>query len=127
MDNWSEFNNISFEALQVSELPGGKFVSEIKQRQISELPEGDLLIKVEWSGLNYKDALSASGHKGITRRFPHTPGIDAAGTVAASMNPEFKTGENVSYRIRPGHEYQWWFRRLYQGSVIVGHKITHLH
>ena len=95
MDNWSEFNNISFEALQVSELPGGKFVSEIKQRQISELPEGDLLIKVEWSGLNYKDALSASGHKGITRRFPHTPGIDAAGTVAASMNPEFKTGENV--------------------------------
>ncbi len=95
MDNWSEFNNIAFEALQVSELPDGKFLSEIKQRHISDLPKGDLLIKVEWSGLNYKDALSASGHKGITRRFPHTPGIDAAGTVAASMNPEFKAGENV--------------------------------
>lgn len=95
MDNWSEFNNLAYEALQVSELPEGKFSSEIKQRHISELPAGDLLIKVEWSGLNYKDALSASGHKGITRRFPHTPGIDAAGIVAASLNPEFVPGENV--------------------------------
>jgi len=95
MDNWSDFNNITFNALQVCELEDGKFSSEIIQRKVSDLPEGDLLIKVAWSGLNYKDALSASGHKGITRRFPHTPGIDAAGTVAASLNPDFNVGEEV--------------------------------
>ena len=95
MDNWSDFNNITFTALQVREQEDGKFSSSIIQRKVSELPEGDVLIKVEWSGLNYKDALSASGHKGITRRFPHTPGIDAAGTVAYSTNPAFVQGEQV--------------------------------
>lgn len=95
MDNWSDFNNITFKALQVREHTDGKFSSEIVERKVNELPEGDLLIRVAWSGLNYKDALSASGHKGITRRFPHTPGIDAAGTIAASMNPGFKAGDEV--------------------------------
>jgi len=48
---------------------------------VAGLPEGELLISVEYSSLNYKDALSAIGHPGVSRKFPHTPGIDAAGRV----------------------------------------------
>ncbi len=59
------------------------------------LPEGDLLLKVHYSSLNYKDALSASGNKGVTRNYPHTPGIDAVGTVVKSDNHLFKTDEKV--------------------------------
>lgn len=51
---------------------------------ISDLPENDVLIRVTHSSLNYKDALSASGNKGVTRSYPHTPGIDAAGEVVES-------------------------------------------
>jgi acrylyl-CoA reductase (NADPH) len=53
------------------------------------------LIRVQYSALNYKDALSANGNKGITKKFPHTPGIDAAGVVEISRNANFATGEEV--------------------------------
>jgi len=59
------------------------------------LPAGDLLIKVAHSSLNYKDALSASCNKGVTRKYPHTPGIDAAGIVAKSENAAFKVNDKV--------------------------------
>lgn len=95
MINLSEFNNISFKTLEISEQTDGKYSPCIRTKNVGELPEGDLLIKVTWSGLNYKDALSASGNKGITKRYPHTPGIDAAGTVVASHNPAFSAGEEV--------------------------------
>src|SRR5690606_2374507 len=52
-------------------------------------------IKVKYSSLNYKDALSASGHKGVTKNFPHTPGIDAAGIVESSKDKRFKEGDKV--------------------------------
>ena len=60
-----------------------------------DLPAGDVLIYVAYSSVNYKDALSASGNKGVTRAYPHTPGIDVAGTVLASNDPQFKTGDEV--------------------------------
>ncbi|HQT25976.1 MAG TPA: YhdH/YhfP family quinone oxidoreductase, partial [Burkholderiales bacterium] len=60
---------------------------------IDDLPENDTLIKVLYSSLNYKDALSASGNRGITRRYPHTPGMDAAGIVV--KGPDFREGEEV--------------------------------
>ena len=69
-----------FSALVVRE-QDGRFVSAVEQRQLDDLPDGEVLVRVEYSSLNYKDALSASGNKGVTRSFPHTPGIDAAGTV----------------------------------------------
>lgn len=53
------------------------------------------MIKVSYSSLNYKDALSASGNKGVTRTYPHTPGIDAAGVVEESRSPHFKVGDEV--------------------------------
>ncbi|MHC4755296.1 MAG: YhdH/YhfP family quinone oxidoreductase, partial [Planctomycetota bacterium] len=60
-----------------------------------DLPPGELLIKVRYSSLNYKDALSASGNKGVTRKYPHTPGVDAAGVVAESSSSEFSPGDEV--------------------------------
>ncbi len=65
------------------------------RRSIEELPEGDVLVRVEYSSLNYKDALSATGHPGVTKRFPHTPGIDAAGTVVESSDDAFQPGATV--------------------------------
>lgn len=51
------------------------------------LPDHDVVVRVWASSLNYKDALSASGNRGVTRSYPHTPGIDAAGEVTASPRP----------------------------------------
>ena len=54
-----------------------------------------MLIRVRYSSLNFKDALSASGNRGVTRAYPHTPGIDAAGVVASSSVAEFAEGDEV--------------------------------
>lgn len=85
----------TFTALQARENQAGEFEQALVQRDISELPAGELLIRVRYSSLNYKDALSASGNRGVTRQFPHTPGIDAAGVVEASSVAEFSVGDEV--------------------------------
>ncbi len=59
------------------------------------MPAGEVTVRVGWSSLNFKDALSISGHPGVTRHFPHVPGIDAAGTVVASTSPRFASGAEV--------------------------------
>ncbi|OJX83788.1 MAG: oxidoreductase [Paludibacter sp. 47-17] len=59
------------------------------------LPEGEVLVRVHYSSLNYKDALSATGNKGVTKHYPHTPGIDAAGVVEESSVPEVEVGRKV--------------------------------
>ncbi len=87
-------NDKEFFALLVEE-ENGIFKREIKKRKISDLPYGDVLIRVHYSTLNYKDGLSARGHKGITRKYPHTPGVDAAGIIESSNNPNFKIGDEV--------------------------------
>ncbi len=84
----------NFKALIVKEI-NGKFVGEISTKSINDLSKGDVLINVKYSSLNYKDALSATGNKGITRKYPHTPGIDAAGIVEESSNNLFKKGDEV--------------------------------
>jgi putative YhdH/YhfP family quinone oxidoreductase len=71
------------------------FTRAIEKRRIEELPAGDLLIRVHYSSLNYKDGLSCIGNPGVTRRYPHTPGIDAAGIVNQSNSPEFKVGDEI--------------------------------
>jgi acrylyl-CoA reductase (NADPH) len=72
-----------------------KFAGKVEKRKIEDLPEGDLLVKVHYSSLNYKDALSATGNKGVTKNYPHTPGIDAVGTILKSENYLFKTDDKV--------------------------------
>src|SRR5574338_815795 len=83
-----------FKALLVKE-ENGKFIRIITYRNIDDLPRGDILINVKYSSLNYKDALSASGNKGVTGKYPHTPGIDAAGIVTGTKNDKFAEGDRV--------------------------------
>lgn len=85
----------TFKALVVHEDADGQFIRQIEERSLVDLPEGDVLIRVHYSSLNYKDALSATGHKGVTRTYPHTPGVDAAGVVESSTVGEFQPGEPV--------------------------------
>jgi len=85
----------SFKAMVVSEAGNKQYRREIVRRQVTDLPQGDVLVKVHYSSLNYKDALSASGNRGVTRKYPHTPGIDAAGVVAQSTDPAFQVGDEV--------------------------------
>jgi putative YhdH/YhfP family quinone oxidoreductase len=85
----------SFKALIVEETAPKQFSRRIGEKSVSDLPPGEVLIKVAWSSLNYKDALSATGNPGVTRKFPHTPGIDAAGTVAACSDGSFSIGQEV--------------------------------
>ncbi|MEZ5492127.1 MAG: YhdH/YhfP family quinone oxidoreductase [Gammaproteobacteria bacterium] len=85
----------TFKALLVEEQQDGSFSSQVVDRQVAELPAGEVLINVHYSSLNYKDALSASGNKGVTRNYPHTPGIDAAGTVVESSDGVFSPGDEV--------------------------------
>jgi putative YhdH/YhfP family quinone oxidoreductase len=68
---------------------------EVTTRSLADLPPGELLVRVDYSSLNYKDALSATGNPGVTRKFPHVPGIDAAGVVERSDVPEFQSGDKV--------------------------------
>jgi len=84
-----------FNALVVSETDEGNYIREVKERSVSELPGHEVLVRVHYSSLNYKDALSASGNKGVTKQYPHTPGIDAAGTVEESSDPRFENGDKV--------------------------------
>ena len=88
-------SNTSFRAMVVEETTESHFVRQIRNKEISSLPKGDVLIKVHYSSLNYKDALSATGNKGVTRRYPHTPGIDGAGRVESSTHADFKPGDEV--------------------------------
>src|SRR3954454_4295393 len=84
-----------FKAMIVSETPEKKFIREINQKALSDLPAGELIVEVKYSSLNYKDALSGTGNKGVTRKYPHTPGIDAAGVVVNSTDRNFAGGTPV--------------------------------
>jgi len=86
---------MEYKALLISETSAGKFERQIVNRSLEDLPPGDVLVRVHYSALNYKDGLSATGHKGITRNFPHTPGIEAAGKVVWSNGSDFSPGDSV--------------------------------
>ena len=85
---------MKYKALITSE-ENKNFVNSIETKNISDLPDNDTLIKVKYSSLNFKDALSASGNKGVTRNYPHTPGIDAAGIIEKTSGSKFKSGDEV--------------------------------
>ena len=85
----------TYRSMVVEEIGEKRFARSITKKTIDQLPDGEVLIKVSWSSLNYKDALSASGNRGVTRNYPHTPGIDAAGVVEESRNSAFSPGDQV--------------------------------
>lgn len=84
----------NYKALVIRETEEG-FTREIETVGRDFLPDNDVLIRVKYAGLNYKDALSASGNKGVTRKYPHTPGVDASGVVKESRDDRFKPGQEV--------------------------------
>ncbi|MHC4944380.1 MAG: YhdH/YhfP family quinone oxidoreductase [Planctomycetota bacterium] len=84
----------TYKAFRV-EKEGDTFVRSVKTVDLDALPPGEVMVRVAYSALNYKDALSATGHPGVTTKFPNTPGIDAAGTVVSSEHPHFKSGDEV--------------------------------
>ena len=84
-----------FRAFRIDRTEDRRYTRSIVERDVAELPDGELLIDVAYSSLNYKDALSATGNPGVTRNFPHTPGIDAAGTVLESAAVGFRPGTDV--------------------------------
>jgi acrylyl-CoA reductase (NADPH) len=85
----------TFQALWTTESSEGGFTTSIQSLPIEILGNQEVLIRVSYSSLNFKDALSASGHRGITRDFPHIPGIDAAGVVVSDQRGIFHPGDEV--------------------------------
>ena len=83
-----------FKAFWVEKTDDG-VTHSIRERDLDDLPAGEVLINVRFSSLNYKDALSARGLPGVTRQYPHTPGIDAAGVVVSSSHQSVKEGDEV--------------------------------
>jgi len=90
----STMTGASFRALRVHRTGTG-FSRRIEEVPFAALPAGEVLVRVDYSSLNYKDGLSATGAPGVTREYPHTPGIDAAGTVVESDADEYRSGDQV--------------------------------
>ena len=84
-----------FRCYLVTKTDAGRFHGAVVEQSIDDLPPGDVLVRVAYSSLNYKDALSATGHPGVTREYPHVPGIDAAGVVVESRSPDWQAGDEV--------------------------------
>ena len=84
-----------FKALLVEQPEKKVFTRAVVTRSLDDLPAGELVVKVHYSSLNFKDALSSVGNPGVTRNFPHTPGIDAAGEVVSCADGSFQPGDKV--------------------------------
>ena len=84
----------SFPAFRIHNDASG-YRAGIEDMRVDDLSAGEVLVKVAYSSVNYKDALAGSGKGKILRRFPLNGGIDAAGYVAASIDPAFKEGDQV--------------------------------
>ncbi len=83
----------TFKALVVE--TGDPYTAQIRQASVDELPPGDVLVRVAYSSLNYKDGLAITGAGKVIRSFPMVPGIDLAGTVLESASPDYKPGDAV--------------------------------
>jgi putative YhdH/YhfP family quinone oxidoreductase len=84
----------------------GRVGARTESLSLDDLPPGDVLIRVAYSSLNYKDALASQGHPGVVRSFPHVPGIDCAGTVVESTSADYRPGDEVlvtGYELGAGH------------------------
>src|SRR5256885_12541050 len=103
-------NPTTFRCFLVEKDTAGKVHRGLTDRPLADLPPGECLIRVEYSSLNYEDALAAQGHPGVVRKLPHVPGIDAAGTVAESSDGRFQPGDHVvitGYELGAGQWGGW--------------------
>lgn len=95
-----------FPCFMVRKDASGQVTARIEQVSIDELPPGEVLIRVGYSSLNYKDALAAQAHPGIVRAVPHIPGIDCAGMVTVSTSPDYQPKDEVlvtGYELGASH------------------------
>ena len=84
-----------FKALLLTKTPEGATLADVTSLDEAQLPEGEVLVDVAYSTVNYKDALAITGSSPVVRKFPMVPGIDLAGTVAESLDARFKPGDAV--------------------------------
>ncbi len=82
-------------AFVVERISENEFKTEVKEVETPQISENEVLIKTSYSSLNFKDALSSIGNKGVTRNFPHITGIDVAGEVFLSKSKDFQKGDKV--------------------------------
>ena len=98
--------NEEFVCLMVRRNDTGIVSASVEKIATADLPPGDVLVKVAYSSLNYKDALACQAHPGVVRKLPHVPGIDAAGQVVESSSPDYQVGDEVlitGYELGTSH------------------------
>ena len=84
-----------YRALRIHRDGDDQFRVAVENVTPDTLPQGDILVRIRYSDLNYKDALAAVGNAGVSRNFPHTPGIDAAGEVVSDVTGQYRPGDRV--------------------------------
>ena len=84
-----------FNALVVNKNDEGKTSAAVQHISLDDLPDGDVVVAVDYSTVNYKDGLCIGPGGGLVRNYPHVPGIDFAGTVETSNDPRYKAGDKV--------------------------------
>ncbi|MEC8204509.1 MAG: alcohol dehydrogenase catalytic domain-containing protein, partial [Pseudomonadota bacterium] len=84
----------NFKALILSQADD-KIENQVTELSVDDLPEGDVLVRVEYSDVNYKDGMVVNGIGGLVRNYPHVPGIDFAGVVEESSHARVKIGDKV--------------------------------
>jgi acrylyl-CoA reductase (NADPH) len=97
----------TFPCYMIRKDASGTLSANVERIGVNDLPAGDVLIRVAYSSLNYKDALATQAHPGVVRSLPHVPGIDCAGTVVESASPDYRPGDEVlvtGYELGAG---QW--------------------
>jgi len=113
-----------FNALVLNKLDDQKATGKIKELDISDLPEGDVIIQIDYSTINYKDSLAITSSSPIIKNFPMVPGIDFAGTVEESSNNNFKTGDKVILNGFGVGEKHW--GGLSQKARVNGDWLVHM-
>lgn len=95
-----------FRAVYLQKTDAGT-IADVRSLDESALPEGDVLVSVEYSTINYKDGLAITGRFPVVRTFPMVPGIDVAGTVESSASPRFKPGDKVLINGYGVGDFHW--------------------
>ena len=112
----------TFKALLVSRDEAKKQSADFVEMSVDDLMEGDTLVRVTHSTVNYKDGLAVTGKGPVIRKFPLIPGIDFAGTVASSDNPDYKPGDAVilnGWGVGEGHSGGLAERARVKGDWLV--------
>ncbi|WP_018950105.1 MDR family oxidoreductase [Thioalkalivibrio sp. ALMg11] len=111
----------SFKALLLEQQPDGP-VATIRTLTLDDLPAGEVLLQVHYSGLNYKDGMILQGLGNLVRDYPHVPGIDLAGTVLESADPRYRPGDPVvltGYRVGEAHWGGYAQRARVRGDWLI--------